>query len=816
MGDSAFVLVYGNFEASNQVNIAVSSYLIIQGNFIRNSGSNQAELDITNGNIYVLGTVDGWPDDFTTCDDYDGTTDNNTTEDCDFGTEDDLEDNIDSFPPEYKEKMECYNIQGPEDMTVCAGTTTVFTVTSSNTSVIYKWQFKAPGDMEYTDIGTDSSSLTLSGITPAMSGNLYRVVVKAIDNTAPGCKITISDPAVLEINTNREWTGNVDSNWNIAGNWLCNNIPDLNSDVVIPSGLANYPILEMGSPGKVRNLYIENAASIGIEENTLEIAGNIDASGIIDAQTGGISFVGSSQQDMPQNLLLNNRIKNIEVKNPNGLILKELIELTGTLKLTSGNLSLNNELTLISSVTQTALIDGSGNGEIIGNINMQRFIDPAFGYKYFSTPFSNSSVGDFSAFIDLNSEFPLFYRYNENRKDSQNRDVSGWEAYTDASSGLNIMEGYAINFGDSGVPVWVQLTGKVNNGSIQQNLIHHNGEYTKGFHLVGNPYPSPIDWDAPNGWTRNNIDNAAYFFSADGIDKYTGTYSSYVNGVPSNPGKSSAIIASMQGFFVHVSDPSTGIYPASGTLGMTNEVRVNNFDQEFVKSSESEKQLIRFSASFKNGITDDVVLYFDPYSSPSFEKEKDALKLRNTNINVPNIYFISPGKEELSISAIPGLNNKFSEKIPVGMQVEKSGKISIGIRDLMNLHENFSVYLIDGQKRIATNLTEKDYSFQIDKGKYNSRFYIAFSVNSDLKQVIPTEDPFSLMSGPAEIGIRMKLPENENGLLRVSTINGKLLEVRKVKGEEEIRIKGIKSNGVYLVSYMSGKKQFSKKVIVRK
>ena len=52
--------------------------------------------------------------------------------------------------------------------------------------------------------------------------------------------------------------------------------------------------------------------------------------------------------------------------------------------------------------------------------------------------------------------------------------------------------------------------------------------------LVGNPYPSAIDWDASSGWTKTNIDNAIYFFKASGTDQYGGTYSSYVNGVSSD------------------------------------------------------------------------------------------------------------------------------------------------------------------------------------------------------------------------------------------------------------------------------------------
>ena len=126
------------------------------------------------------------------------------------------------------------------------------------------------------------------------------------------------------------------------------------------------------------------------------------------------------------------------------------------------------------------------------------------------------------------------------------------------------MAGYAANFGSSGGANTVSISGAVNSGALSIGLTNNNNTNTNGFNLVGNPYPSPISWDASSGWTKSNVDNAIYFFNASG-DQYSGTYSSYVNGVGDGP-----IIAAMQGFFVHVTSGS------SGTLGVSNPVRITN------------------------------------------------------------------------------------------------------------------------------------------------------------------------------------------------------------------------------------------------
>ena len=305
------------------------------------------------------------------------------------------------------------------------------------------------------------------------------------------------------------------------------------------------------------------------------------------------SLVVQLRQLIPSGIFVNDRVQDLTIDNPAGVTSEGVMEITGILKAANGNLDTGDQLTLISDSLQTALIDGSGNGEILGTVTMQRYMDTAFGYKYFSTPFSNSTVGDFSSWIDLAASFPNFYEYNENREDASGNDATGWEPYTNSSNSVNVAEGYALNFGNTFAPATVEVTGEVNNGNISINLQNHNGLYTKGFNLVGNPYPSPIDWDA-TGWTKTNIDDGIYFFTAGTTDQYTGTYTSYVNGISSADGKSSNIIPSMQGFFVKVSDGKT-----TGTLDMTNPVRTIDFNQPFLKKNSNSKAFAKAYCRFR-------------------------------------------------------------------------------------------------------------------------------------------------------------------------------------------------------------------------
>ncbi|MDR9457804.1 MAG: T9SS type A sorting domain-containing protein [Salegentibacter sp.] len=818
MGDNSAVIIYGDFEVNNQVSLSLESYLIIYGQFIAKGSSNHTFLNIDQANIYIFDGLDGngWPDSFN-CDggqDYTGTPDIGI--DCDFGSTADYEDNQESFPDDLVDLINCFDLSDISSQTVCQGETATFSVAPiTDSSVNYQWQEKI-GEANWTNIGTDSPIYSLENTSVTDSGKLYRLIVKPTDPANSSCKISISRNVSLVVQQPGVWTGEVDTNWNNEENWSCKRIPDLQIDVIIPAGLQNYPEIKVGANALSNDLTIETGASVLVDNNWLRIAGSLMNSQNLNVETGSISFEGTAAQTIPAAAFKNNRIQNLNINNSLGVISEAIIEVTGMLKVETGNFETGNQLTLISDATQTALIDGSGTGQVIGNVTMQRYLDNSFGYKYFATPFNASKVGDFSD-IDLAETFPNFYRYDENRRiDSLDLDATGWEAYIDPVAALNVMEGYALNFGASTNPLTVSLTGEVNNGDYSLVLENNNGEYTKGFHLVGNPYPSPIDWNA-SGWTKTNIDNQIHFFTA-GIDnRYTGTYESFVNGVAQNGGSATSIISSMQGFFVKVSDSDTDTYPVTGTLGINNTTRVNNFTQEFYRNQEpAPKSLIRLDASFKGESgKDGMVIYFENQASQDFESQLDAHKLMNTDVNVPNLYSLSPDGQQLSINAVARPEDK-KETIPLGITTERGGTMSISLKDLENLPYDFAVFLKDKEKNKTVDLRKQAYSFEVKKGENNSRFELLFSNESILTKEDLDDEFFSVFSSDGKMQVELNLEEEKEGVLRLSTVTGQLLETKAGRGKEQVSFDGISSSGVYFVILEKDGKRYTKKVLIRK
>jgi hypothetical protein len=75
----------------------------------------------------------------------------------------------------------------------------------------------------------------------------------------------------------------------------------------------------------------------------------------------------------------------------------------------TGELVSAGNLMLASDASRTALIDGSGTGNVNGNVTMQRYLPSKFGYRYFSSPFVAATVNEFADDMDLASSWPMLY-----------------------------------------------------------------------------------------------------------------------------------------------------------------------------------------------------------------------------------------------------------------------------------------------------------------------------------------------------------------------------------------------------------------------
>ena len=315
-----------------------------------------------------------------------------------------------------------------------------------------------------------------------------------------------------------------------------------------------------------------------------------------------------------------------------------------------------------------------------------------------------------------------------------------------------------------------------------------------------------------NGWVRTNIDDALYYFNAGTTDRYTGTYSTYINKISSD-NIASNIIPAMQGLFIHVSN---GAYPVAATLIFTNGVRINNLSPIFHKEVFSEtRPLLRITARYgtEGSTGDPVVIYFDPDATSAFDKDRDALKLMNTDLLVPNLFAVSADSEKVSINGLPYPVDSITV-IPLGLNTKKEEVVIFNASDLLRMPFNTYVYLFDNKTGVRQNLVlHPEYRVRLEPGDHENRFSVVFS-QKDLRFQPGKDESFHVYSFRNRLNVYINLPSGINADLKVHNMLGQQMFRQPLTGNGYHELDMNVSTGVYVVTLLSGNKAYTKKVFI--
>lgn len=546
-------------------------------------------------------------------------------------------------------------------------------------------------------------------------------------------------------------------------------------------------------------LTVSDGAEITINDGSLVNDGSFIAQSESTITFNGntINEIGGAETTAFSNLTINNTA---------GLSITGEAVTVSRILLCNGLLETNGKMTLLSGGEGTALIDGAGIGTISGNVTMQRYLPTGFGYMYFSSPFASAKVSELD-----DEAIESIYMYDENRL-SGGTPVSGWTWYHNPLSLLSPATGYAVNLGPDAGPLTFDITGEVIKGEITRPVYNHNHPYTNGFNLVGNPYPSPVDWDLIDK-LNTNIDNAVYYFSNSDADQYGGTYITYLNGISSD-GRATNIIPSMQGFFIHVTD---GDFPVEGSFVLNNSVRVNDLTRPFIKSAAADQpKLLRLSACFSTSqdANDYTVVYFDEQATPEYDGQLDALKLMNTDASVPSLFSVTPGASRLSINGLPPLSGQ-TLLIPLGIVTQVDGNVMFRISSIDPSLASMKISLVDsvaGAKReMALN---GEYTVDLKAGDYTGRFYLKFAGVTTSAGRETEEDPGILEAYASDGLMRLKIGavEGSAGTVRIYDLAGRMLREETVRETGYYDFPGLHSPGICIVTYRTGSISASKKV----
>ena len=518
------------------------------------------------------------------------------------------------------------------------------------------------------------------------------------------------------------------------------------------------------------SLTLQAGATLGICDAAGLRASSSDTTGAIRL-TGARSFsidatyryTGSQAQVTGSGLPT--QVRSLELSNAAGLTLSQPVAVAQVLRLTSGNLTTNGQmLTLLSSATGTALVDNTG-GMVNGTATVQRYISPSLnagtGYRHLASPVaaapvSDLATGNFTPTVNpayntsptpgLVTPFPTVFGYDQTRLVSSPATTlsafdKGWVSPGALSSQLTVGQGYTVNLtaGQS-----VDFVGTLSSGT--QSFAYTRGtDAAAGWHLIGNPYPAPLDWSRVTATDRAGLNAAIYVFESTG--PYAGRYRSYANGI-GNP-----IVPLGQGFFVRVADGQT-----SAALTLRNSHRLTAPDATpLLRGTADVRPQVQLELQGA-GLTDAAYVYFEAGATTGADAEYDARKLPNTNgLNLATL----AGTELLAVNGLPEL----TAATVVPLQVNApAGACTLRAEQLLNFVPGTQVLLHDALTNQDIDLRQQaSYSF-VHGGAAPGRFSLVFrpsSVTATASAQLaaqltifpnPTSDAFTLQFAGAPAG----------------------------------------------------------------
>ncbi|MGM0532066.1 MAG: T9SS type A sorting domain-containing protein, partial [Bacteroidota bacterium] len=386
---------------------------------------------------------------------------------------------------------------------------------------------------------------------------------------------------------------------------------------------------------------------------------------------------------------------------------------------------------------------------------------------------------------DANPQSDLFmgsYLYEFNATDQD------WNALgTSTTTSLNVDQGYLIYYPDNNTTY--TFGGPMNNGEFSAaSMPGGSGDY----HLVPNPYPSAIDWDAGSDWTKTDLYDAIWIWSAS-----DGNWAAYGNDAGTNG--ASQYIPVGQAFMVQASG-------ASPALTMNNDVRVHS-SQAFLKKTKEDSDLLRIKA-MANNCSDESIIRFRENATDDFEGSHDVTKMYGMG-GSPQLYSFSADNHKLSINSIAPTTE--SKSINLGFELDKAGEVTFEFSSVESFDPQIPVKLLDIKTNTITDLTSNSkYTFHHHPDNDPSRFKVL--LNSPLSVEELDESNLLIYFNKGNLHFDFASKKTSKAQVHIFNINGqKVFSTSLAPEQSTIPLSGLRK-GIYIIQVISNDFSVTKKV----
>ena len=439
----------------------------------------------------------------------------------------------------------------------------------------------------------------------------------------------------------------------------------------------------------------------------------------------------------------------------------------------------------IANTDENALIvdaDINGTGSLVHNSDgviakVNCYIDNSSvtrewsaDWHFISSPVANQTIESFIP-TEENYDFYSWSEFNSTWNNQKKDNSTTNNFYVENGSNFNIGRGYLVAYENEG---YKKFSGTLNNGDVTYPLsCSTDGEFVTekytGFNLLGNPYPSYIDWEA-EGWTRDNLQLQTVWIYDDDVNNYI-TYT--LGGVATNGG--SRYIAPCQGFFVKALTP--------GDFVMTNDIRTKS-KSTFRK--DNDENIFKIKVNGASGQDEIAVVKGD---------NDDVIKMFSLNDDAPSLY-INKGVGDYSVVYIDDENT-----LPLNFK-GAFAKYTISLSECGNAFDE--IILEDRLTGEKVNLMTESYSFIYNDNDRKDRFVVTF----DNSQQTTDNDYFAYIN---------------NGEIIINDINGDAqIEIYDLMGrrvyENADAVSNVStygySSGVYIIRKIDDKGIKTQKIVI--
>lgn len=513
---------------------------------------------------------------------------------------------------------------------------------------------------------------------------------------------------------------------------------------------------------------------------TINVAStNTNISELILSAHSDINVSGSGELLVNENKLLNS----ITVTPNSKLTVNEGVTLTA------------NSITLQSSTDGTAtLVDNYTTPTV--NAIVQQYVEQGRNW-YISSPISSTP------YTVLNKGTKVV-EFNESTKN-----------WVDVTSGnLTPGRGYiqvaAVDAGSTG---YVTFQGTTNSGNVDL-ILTRNGTTQAGFNLVGNPYPSYLNWTEvaaanPNvlstAWFRTKNLSGNYIFATINVAEPEEPTIVAVNPTTTI----TTLIPPMQAYWVRVVEDQTSI-----SYRVTNAMRehLDISGNKFKAPRQSNQQLLRLQVSDGTN-SDETVIYLNVNATNGYDRF-DSPKMSNNSISIPEIYTMT-GSEQLVINGLKNIS--LNEEMPLGFKTSQKNSYSIKASEIRNFDINTHIFLRDKIRNIDYELTkEAEYKFTSDVTSTTDRFVLIFKSST----ITTGSDEFESGNSNVvvfkninnQIVIDCKAELKDDAVVLVYNTVGQKVVDKKLANPVTV-IKSTFQLGTYIVKVTNGSKNSIQKII---